>query len=418
MDLGSLEITGGVPLHGEIGIQGSKNAVLPILVACILGEGICVIENCPQIRDVADTLEIMRHLGCLVQAANGTVRIDASCVDTFETGGKEAARIRSSVLFLGALLGRMKKAMLPLPGGCAIGERPIDQHIAALRQLGARFYLEEKIMADASDLKGGRVRLAMPSVGATENAILASVLAPGETIIEHAAQEPEIDELCEFLRLRGAQIGRTVEGNICIQGGRALRAVRYRMKSDRIVAGTYLLAAVATRGQVTIKDFPCRELDALTSTLRAIGVSVACIEDRIEVNADRPLRAISYLETSPYPGFPTDLQSPMMAVLCRARGESCICETIFENRFRTVAELQKMGAKIHTEGRCAVVKGVPTLVPARLTAPDLRGGAALVIAALQTNGTSVIQNTGYIERGYEDICRDLCGLGAKMRWGM
>lgn len=416
MDLGSLEITGGVPLHGEIRIQGSKNAVLPILAACILGEGVCVIENCPQIKDVADTLEIMRHLGCQIQCAGNTVQIDASGVSTFETGGEEAARIRSSVLFLGALLGRMGKAVLPLPGGCAIGERPIDQHIAALRQLGARFYLEEKITADAADLRGGQVYLGMPSVGATENAILASVPAQGETTIFHAAREPEIDELCEFLRRRGAQISRTPEGDLRILGGRRLGAVRYRMKPDRIVAGTYLLAAVATRGQVAISDFPCQELNALTTVFHDMGVSTICGEDRIEVNAERPLRALPYLETAPYPGFPTDLQSPLMAVLCRARGESQICETIFENRFRTIPELQKMGARICAEGRCAVVKGVPALVPAGLAAPDLRGGAALVIAALQADGTSVIRNTGYIERGYEDICRDLRALGAEIRW--
>ncbi len=415
MDLGSLEITGGVPLHGEICIQGSKNAVLPILAACILGEGVCIIENCPQIRDVADTLEIMRYLGCRVQCAGKTVQIDASRVDAFEIGGEEAGRIRSSVLFLGALLGRMKKAVLPLPGGCAIGERPIDQHIAALRQLGARFYLEEKITADAVNLRGGRVCLSIPSVGATENAILASVLAPAETLIEHAAREPEVDELCGFLVKRGAQISRTAEGDIRILGGNKLGPARYRMKPDRIVAGTCLLAAVATRGTVAIRDFPCRELEALTEVLRDMGVSVVCGENRIEISAGRPLCAVPYLETAPYPGFPTDLQSPLTAVLCRARGESRICETIFENRFRIVPELQKMGAKIRIDGRCAVIKGLPALTPAKLAAPDLRGGAALVIAALQANGTSVIRNTEYIERGYEDICRDLRLLGAKIR---
>lgn len=416
MDLRNLEVTGGVPLHGEIRIQGSKNAVLPILAACIPGEGICVIENCPQIKDVEDTLEIMRRLGCRIQREGRTVCVDASGVREFETGGDEAARIRSSVLFLGALLGRMKKAVLPLPGGCAIGKRPIDQHISALRQLGARFYLEDKITADAGELRGGRVCLSMPSVGATENAILASVTAPGETVIVRAAMEPEIDELCEFLRRRGARISRTAEGDIRILGGRRLGAVRYRVKPDRIVAGTYLLAAAATRGQVTVTDFPVRELSALAEVLRGMGASVACGEDRIELRADRPLRAVPYLETAPYPGFPTDLQSPLLAVLCRARGESRICETIFENRFRTAAELQKMGAKLCMEGNCAVVKGVPALVPARLATPDLRGGAALVIAALQANGTSVICNTAYIERGYEDICRDLRMLGAGIRW--
>ncbi len=417
MDLvDGLEIMGGAPLHGEIGIQGSKNAVLPILAACLLGEGVCVIENCPQIKDVADTLEILRRLGCRISCEERTVSIDASGSNEFEISGDEAARIRSSILFLGALLGRRRKAVLPLPGGCAIGARPIDQHIAALRQLGARFYMEEKIAADAGELKGGPVRLALPSVGATENAILASVLADGETVIAGAAQEPEIDELCAFLLRRGADISRTEEGGIRIRGGRKLGAVRYRMKADRIVAGTYLLAAAATRGEIFLQDIPCRQLDALVAVLRGMGAVVSCENGGIRLTADRPLRAVSYLETAPYPGFPTDLQSPLMAALCRARGESRICETIFESRFRTVPELRKMGARIRTDGSCAVVKGIPGLAPAKLCAPDLRGGAALVIAALQANGRSVIRNTGYIARGYEDICRDLRGLGAEIRW--
>ncbi len=416
MDVSGLEITGGVPLRGEICIQGSKNAALPILAACILGEGICEIENCPRIDDVADTLAIMQRLGCRIRRSGDTVRVDASGVDRFETGGEETARIRSSVLFLGALLGRMRKAVLPLPGGCAIGARPIDQHIAALRQLGARFFLEEKVTADAGALKGGRVRLAMPSVGATENAILAAVTAPGETLISPAAREPEIDELCAFLNGRGAQIMRTEEGGIRIVGVRRLGGTRYRVGPDRIVAGTYLLAAAATRGQIEIPEFPHQELGALLALLRRMGVTVVCGERALCLSADRPIRAVPYLETAPYPGFPTDLQSPLMAVLCRARGESCICETIFESRFRTVPQLQKMGAKIQTDSRCAVIKGIPALTSASLTSPDLRGGAALVIAALQANGSSVIQNTRYIARGYEDICRDLGRLGAKIRW--
>ncbi len=414
--MSTIEVTGGISLQGEIEIQGSKNAVLPILAACLLGEGVCVIENCPRIKDVSDTLEIMRGLGCRIRREDRTVSVDASGVDRCEISGEEAARIRSSILFLGALLGRMKKAVLPLPGGCAIGERPIDQHIAALRQLGARFYLEEKVAADAWDLKGGRVELALPSVGATENAILASVLAPGETLIVRAAREPEIDELCAFLRRRGARIRRTAGGDIRIVGVKRLGSACYRMRPDRIVAGTYLLAATATRGQIFVKDFPHHELDALLAVLRDMGVTVGYEENGIRLMAKMPLRALPYLETAPYPGFPTDLQSPLMAVLCRARGESCICETIFENRFRTVDQLQKMGAKIRTDGRCAVMKGIPALIPASLTAPDLRGGAALVIAALQANGSSVIRNTRYIERGYEDICRDLSALGARITY--
>lgn len=410
-----LEIKGGVPLCGEIEIQGSKNAVLPVLAACMLGEGTCTIENCPSIGDVDDSLEIMKNLGCQIRRTGNTVRIDASSAGQFEVGGVEAVRIRSSILFLGALLGRMKKAVLPLPGGCAIGERPIDLHLEALGQLGADFTVEEKIMADAGHLRGGRVRLAMPSVGATENIILATVQAEGETIIENAAREPEIDELCTFLNLRGADISRQNDGSIRICGKKQLLPVVYRMKADRIVAGTYLLAAAATGGLIRIRNFPENELDALTDVLEKMGMEMRRYGKLLELSADIRPGAVRRVDTAPFPGFPTDLQSPLMAVLCRAGGRSCICETIFENRFRTAGELQKMGAQIRIDGRCAQIDGVPDLHGAVLEAPDLRGGAALVIAGLQTAERTVIRNIEYIERGYEDICRDLSHLGADIR---
>lgn len=413
--MGILEIAGGVPLRGEITVQGSKNAVLPILAACMLGEGICVIENCPLITDAADTLEIMRGLGCTVCREGRTVRIDASGVNRCEITGGEAARIRSSILFLGVLLGKMKRARLPLPGGCAIGARPVDLHLDALRRLGTKISGGDVIDADAAGLHGGRVRLALPSVGATENTILAAVCAREDTLIENAAREPEIDELCGFLVRRGADIRRGPDGSLRIGGGRRLGPVRYRMKPDRIVAGTYLLAAAATGGSVSIAGFPFRELDALLRVLCAMGVRAGYRGDQVTVEADGPLRAVPYLETAPYPGFPTDLQSPLLAVLSRARGESRICETVFENRLRTAGELAKMGARIRTEGRCARIEGVPALCAADLAAPDLRGGAALVIAALQARGRTRIGRIEYIERGYEDIGRDLRALGADVR---
>lgn len=417
MGLSSLEITGGTPLHGEISIQGSKNAVLPVLAACLPGEGVCVIENCPDIRDVEDTLEIMRGLGCRVCRCGGTVSVDASAAGGFEIAGEEAARIRSSVLFLGALLARTGRAVLPLPGGCAIGERPVDLHLRALGALGAEFVLDGTISAFADHMRGGRVRLPLPSVGATENVILASVTAQGETLIENAAREPEVDELCLFLQRRGADIRRDAEGRIRIRGVRSLTGARHRMRPDRIVAGTYLLAAAATGGELRISDFPHRELDALLAVMRGMGADAEYEEGGIRAAAKGPLRAVPYLETAPYPGFPTDLQSPLLAVLCRAEGKSCVCETIFENRFRTVRELARMGAHITAAGSCARIEGMPALQAAELTAPDLRGGAALVIAALQAGGRSAIQKTEYIERGYEDIVRDLRALGAEVSRG-
>ena len=419
MDLSYLEIRGGVPLCGEVEVQGSKNGVLPILAACMLGTGDCVIENCPLIRDVNDTLEIMKMLGCRVEQHAGTVRVDASEVCRYEITAMEAARIRSSVLFLGALLGRMKKAVLPLPGGCAIGARPIDQHLWALTHLGAEFSGETRIVASAEELHGDIVSLPFPSVGATENTILAAVCASGETLIENAAREPEIDELCEFLNCRGARINREENGSIRICGGIPLGPVCYRMKADRIVTGTYLLAAAATGGMVRIVNDDASRLGMLTEVLDQMEVSISCREGAVCLDAqhvpESRVCAVPYLETAPHPGFPTDLQSPLMAALCRARGRSCICEKVFENRFCTADELKKMGAKIEIQGSLAVIDGVAQLHAGTLVPPDLRGGAALVIAALQAKGSTVISDMTYIDRGYEAIERDLARLGADIR---
>lgn len=410
--MGYLEIAGGAPLCGEIDIQGSKNAVLPILAACMLGEGSCVIENCPVIGDVEDTLTIMKMLGCEVRQEGKSVCIDGSKCDTFEIGGIQAARIRSSVLFLGALLGKMKKAILPLPGGCDIGGRPIDLHLEMLARMGAEFSIEEKIIARTEGLHGGRLELAIPSVGATENLILAAVQAEGDTVICNAAREPEIGELCHFLNCRGARIEQGPEHSIRVHGGYPLGPVTYRMRADRIVTGTYLLAAAATGGNVTLRGAWPREHTALLDILQNMGAEVCCGEREICLRSCGEIRAVPYVETAPYPGFPTDLQSPLMAALSRAKGESRICERIFENRFRTARQLQKMGAQITLSGDQAVVYGVRELHPARVQAPDLRGGAALVLAALQARGTTRIYQTEYIERGYENICRDLKLLGA------
>lgn len=409
-----LEVAGGAPLCGEIEIQGSKNAVLPVLASCMLGDGLCVIENCPAIGDVDDLLRMMEMLGCSAVREGNTVRIDASAMEGYEIDGAEAGRIRSSILFLGPLLGKMGRAALPLPGGCAIGARPVDLHLETLRRLGAEFEVGDKILAWTGTLRGCRMVLSFPSVGATENAVLAAVLAEGETVIANAAQEPEIDELCSFLNLRGARIARREDGALQIRGVRRLKPVRYRMHADRIVAGTYLLAVAAAGGDVYIRNFPHGQLDAVLHVLREMGMSVSakCMGLRVCGRAKHPVARVT---TAPYPGFPTDLQSPLMAVLSGVKGRSCICEQIFESRFRTADELKKMGARILVDGNCAWIDGAPPLHGARLAAPDLRGGAALVIAALASRGRSVIGGTEYIERGYEDICRDLAGLGADIR---
>ncbi|MDO4323292.1 MAG: UDP-N-acetylglucosamine 1-carboxyvinyltransferase [Lachnospiraceae bacterium] len=415
MDLSYLEIKGGVPLCGEIEIQGSKNAVLPILAACMLGEGVCIIENCPFIGDVEDTLEIMKMLGCRAERDGRTVSIDASEVKAYEIGGTCAARIRSSVLFLGALLGRMKRAVIPLPGGCAIGARPVDLHLWALGCLGAEFTGRDRIIASAKRLHGSTVKLPLSSVGATENTILAAVQAEGDTLIENAAREPEVDELCEFLNQRGAEIARLEDNSICVRGGKRLKGVRYCMKADRIVTGSYLLAAAATGGRIRVRNDSCRNLQSLVRVLQQMGAEIDCRDGATVLSSDGRLFAVPYLATAPYPGFPTDLQSPMMAALCRAEGKSRICETVFENRFRTADELKKMGAKIEICGKCAVIDGVEKLRGALLAAPDLRGGAALVIAALQSQGCTTIRDMTYVDRGYESIERDMSLLGADIK---
>lgn len=433
MSLKSLKIKGGIPLKGEICIQGSKNGVLPILAASLLGEGPVVLENCPVIGDVKDTLQIMKKLGCTVWREGDVVSVDASSVQEFVIEKEEAARIRSSVLFLGALLGKIKKAVLPQPGGCAIGMRPIDLHLESLRQLGA--VIEEEngdswkenqnqdqretqisaqagmLTADGTHMHGAHIRLRFPSVGATENIILAAVMLPGETIVEQAAREPEIDQLCEFLNLRGAKIKREKDV-IRIKGGTVPGPVRYRMKADRIVTGTYLLAAAASRGTVMIRNFP-QELDALLYLLEKMGGDICREEQKLLFSMPHRAHAPAFVETAPYPGFPTDLQSPLMAVLAGADGAGVIKENVFENRFRTAGQLARMGAQIEIDGSCARVTGCK-LCSNTVKAPDLRGGAALALAALQADGVSTITGMEYVERGYEDLARDLRMLGAQV----
>ena len=410
-----MEVTGGFPLNGELTVQGSKNAVLPVLAACLLGNGTCELENCPMIRDVDDTLEIMKSLGCRIERKEGMIRVTVTGQESCEICTAEASRIRSSVLFLGALLGKIKHVVLPLPGGCAIGERPIDFHVNALRKLGATVELTDRIQASCVRLNGADIYLPLPSVGATENIILASVLAEGKTVIYNAAEEPEIYELCCFLNRRGACIRRAAHGIIQICGVKELRPVRYTMHADRIVTGTYMLAAACTRGCISIRNYPGGQLDALVEILKQMGSRVKCCENTLILSAEERPKPVLYVETAPYPGFPTDLQSILMAALCRADGISCICEKMFERRFQIVAELRKMGACIQEQAQCAVVNGVRRMQAARVNAADLRGGAALVLGALQAEGCSVIGNTEYIDRGYEDIIKDLRNLGALVR---
>lgn len=411
-----VEIRGGKPLAGRVEIQGSKNAVLPMLAGCILHAGISRISHCPRIRDVFDTMELLEILGCQVWWEGDCLAVDASGVKSWQIPIQIASRMRSSILFLGALLGRMGRASLPYPGGCVLGARPVDMHLQAMEQMGAR--LEEKegrIEAEAGALFGREITLRFPSVGATENVILAAVRGKGVTVIRNAAREPEIEELCRFFREKGADISCLTDGSIRILGGRELKDSRHELTADRIVAGTYLLAAAVTGGRVTLGRMPGQHMAAVLRILQQMGIYMEWQGADLRLDCRAKRKNIELLETEPYPGFPTDLQSPMMTLLAVTEGESRIRENIFDARFKTAAQLQKMGARIQVRGREARIQGVPRLKRSWVEAQELRGAAALFLAGLNADGITQIRNCQYIHRGYENICGNLRSLGADIR---
>ncbi|HIU68256.1 MAG TPA: UDP-N-acetylglucosamine 1-carboxyvinyltransferase [Candidatus Caccomorpha excrementavium] len=410
-----IEVIGGRPLSGEIKVQGSKNAALPLLAAAVLHRGESRIKNCPGIRDIGNMEVLLGQFGCRTRREERTLIIDASDVADGIVTGAEVKRTRASVLFMGALSGRGRHAAIAYPGGCSIGERKIDFHIDALRKM--RVNVEEKdgtLCFDAKELCGSDIVLKFPSVGATENIILAAVLARGTTRIQNAATEPEIGILCEFLNGAGARI--SCRGNsITIEGVKELRDTEYVLPGDRIVAGTYLTAAAGTGGKVRVAGVRKEELNSLIAVLREAGCEIGADAGSVTLAAKLPLRAVS-LATAPYPGFPTDMQSLMMALMCGASGESRITETIFENRFHTAGELARMGAEIRVEGNTASITGGGGLTGAEVTAGDLRDGAALVTAGLFAKGRTTVRDPeDYIRRGYEDITGDLRKLGACVR---
>lgn len=411
-----LEIEGGSPLCGEVCIQGSKNAALPILSAAVLNHGITVLKNCPKIIDVKNMLEILIGFGCKVNWEGDTLIIDATVMNSNQVAACYARQMRSSIMLLGSLLGRTGTATLPYPGGCVIGERPIDLHIEALRKMGAE--LEEKgegLCACCKKPQSSRVCLPFPSVGATENVILLAVLAKGVTILNNAAREPEIEELCRFLNCMGAKIQGAGTSQITITGVETLHDVEFTIVSDRIVAGTYMLMTAAVGGRVILNNPPLQQLGAVYGALRCMGVHCKECGEHLLLWRTERMKGLKGIRTEPYPGFPTDLQSPLMAALALADGESEIEETIFEARFKIVEELLRMGADICTEGQKAYIRGVRKLYGADLIAKELRGGAALVLAAAAAEGKSRILQYHYIERGYENIIRDLQSLGVMVK---
>ncbi len=413
----SIHICGGYPLYGETRIQGSKNAVLPILAATVLVDGVSTLKNCPDIADVRCMVRLLESVGCSVERRGGQIRVDAGCIRETGLPREYVTRMRSSVVMMGALLGRMGKVTISYPGGCVIGKRPIDMHLQSFARLGVELKEEgDTLTAQAKCLQGGLIRLAFPSVGATENSILAAVLAQGETQIENVAREPEIDALCGFLCCAGADISRTGEdgSTLSIRGGNTLHSCCYHIPADRIVAGTYLLGCMAAGGRICLKEAEPRELTALLEVIEGMGGRFSYGQNTLTLTAPKRPQALSHVCTAVYPGYPTDLQSQLVAALALAEGESVVEETVFENRFRVVPELVRMGACIRIKGNRAIVKGVASLHGSRVRAMELRGGAALCMAALAAKGESWIDDRHFIDRGYEALEQDIRNLGGRI----
>lgn len=410
-------INGGKRLEGAVTISGAKNAALAIIPAVILSGESCLLENLPEIEDVRIVEEILTSMGAdISRTPDGSMRIDPSGISTFSVTGEMVSSMRASYYLLGALLGRYKKAEIALPGGCAIGQRPIDQHIKGMRALGADIVIQGgSVKARADRLRGAEIYLDVVSVGATINIMLAAVAAEGQTIIANAAKEPHVVDVANFLNMMGANVKGAGTDVIRIQGGRRLHGCTYAVIPDQIEAGTFMIAAATTRGDVIINNVIPTHLEAISAKLMECGVTVTEGDDGrdffIRVSADKRPRAVN-IKTLPYPGFPTDLQQPMMALLATAEGNSFIMENIFENRFNHVPELAKMGASISISSRTATVEGVEKLYGAPLCASDLRAGAALVIAALAAEGESTISQIHFIDRGYEFLEQKLRALGA------
>ena len=408
-------VEGGRPLDGSVRIHGAKNSVLPILAACLLVPGECVVRNCPDLSDVTASLDILRHLGCAVRREGDAVIVDASAPTGWDVPDDLMREMRSSVIFLGAVLGRMGQADLCAPGGCELGPRPIDLHLAAMRSLGAVIAEAGGGLHCTGGLRGADIVFSLPSVGATENAMLAAVAAEGDTTITNAAREPEIVDLQQFLCAMGADVHGAGSSVITIRGGKRLHGGAYAVMGDRIVAATYLAAAASAGGTVEVTGVDWRHLSTVTAVLAEAGCTLTSTPERILLRCQAPLRGVRPVRTAPYPGFPTDAQAPLMAALCKGTGCSVFVENIFESRYRHVDELCRMGAEIQVEGRVAVVYGVPRLHAAQVRSTDLRGGAALVVAALGAEGESNVSGIHHVERGYQDLPGDLRLLGASVR---
>ena len=407
-----LLITGGSRLKGEVAVSGAKNAALPILCAALLTAEPVELDNVPQLQDVGTTLRLLRQLGVAAERDGPRVTLDAAQVSSLEAPYELVKTMRASILVLGPLLARFGQARVSLPGGCAIGQRPVDQHIKGLQAMGAAIHIEHGfVVATASRLKGARIVTDMVTVTGTENLMMAATLADGETVIENAAREPEVVDLAAALVAMGARIDGAGTDRITVRGVPALHAARHRVMPDRIEAGTFLCAAAATGGEIVLTDAAPASMDATLDKLREAGATITTGPDWIRLAIDRRAHAVS-VRTAPYPGFATDMQAQFMALDCIAEGTAVVTETIFENRFMHVLELQRLGADITIEGNTAIVRGARRLSGASVMATDLRASAGLVIAGLVAEGRTLIDRIYHLDRGYERMEAKLATLGA------
>ena len=415
--MGKLVIQGQNRLEGKLSVHGSKNSVLPILAATMIGRGQSVIENCPDLSDTAAACDILRQLGCSVWLDNGAAIVENGGYGSNKIPEKLMRKMRSSVMFLGAILSRDGSAVISFPGGCELGPRPIDLHMSALSQMGVKFREEGGYLycTCPRGLQGADVTLSIPSVGATENVMLAAVCAKGDTVIVNAAREPEIEDLANFLNKMGAKITGAGSDSMRISGVSALHGTCHTIIPDRIVAATYILGAVMAGGHCRIEGVNTRHMSSVLAELKEMDIPLVITDDSVTVKSEKRPRAPKLIRTAYYPGFPTDAQALMMALASICNGSSMFIETVFQSRYKHVGELARMGANIHVEQRVAVVDGVERLWGANVEATDLRGGAALMIAALAAEGTTVIDRIDHIDRGYEHPEVLLRELGANIQ---
>lgn len=415
--MGKYYICGGKKLEGDLNVKGSKNAVLPILAATILNSSKSYIHNCPKILDTIIMIEILKSLGCKVELQEDTIIVDSSCCNLYEVPERYVKEMRSSIVFLGSLIGRFKNVIITYPGGCELGKRPIDLHFKALRKMGISITeSDDLIVGKADNIMGTYINLDFPSVGATENIMLAAALAKGTTTIKNPAKEPEIVDLQNFLVSMGAKVYGAGTDIIYIEGVEKLHETEYTVIPDRIVTGTLLTAAAITKGEVYLNQVNTSHIQATISSLKECGCDIKAKQDIIYLKAPHILKPVNTIKTLPYPGFPTDMQPQFVALLSVSDGISSVTETVFESRYKYIDELMKMGANINIDDRKAMIKGVKELKGATVEAMDLRGGAALIIAGLAALGETVVLNSKHIQRGYENIENMLCNLGADIEF--